>query len=142
MLDEVLRTVAELYDEHRQAAFPRLIVDDANGVEMVSLDSNVSGCVHTWLRNGGRIDDFRWDVLSECEQQLNHAILALGGDEASYYLRLLEMTVLILKVPRTSHRDGASPESIASHQPSGNWSLSSSRRRVIESCKVSTPRDR
>jgi hypothetical protein len=98
VVDEVLRAVTELYEEHRQTAFPRrLIVDDANGVEMVSLASRALGCIHTWLRNGGRIDDRRWDTLSECKQQLNHAIPALDGDEASYYQRLLDMTVLILE---------------------------------------------
>ncbi|MET7393853.1 hypothetical protein ABZS66_10205 [Dactylosporangium sp. NPDC005572] len=100
MLDELLRTVAGLYEEHRQAAFPRrLVVADANGVEMVSLCSNVSGCVSTWLGNGGRIDDWRWDVLADCEQKLNRAIPALDGYEASYYQRLLDMAVLILENP-------------------------------------------
>lgn len=100
MLDQLLRTAAELYEEHRQAAFPRrLIVADANGVEMVSLDSNVSGCVSTWLGNGGRIDDLRWNLLADCEQKLNRAIPALDGYEASYYRRLLDMTVLILRSP-------------------------------------------
>ncbi|MCW3819282.1 hypothetical protein ONA91_33055 [Micromonospora sp. DR5-3] len=100
MLDELFRTVAELYEEHRQAAFPRrLVVTDVNGVEMVSLDSNVSGCVSTWLKNGGRIDDRRWGVLADCEQKLNRAIPALDGYEASYYQRLLDMTVLTLENP-------------------------------------------
>jgi hypothetical protein len=66
---------------------------------MVSLCSNVSGCVSVWLRNGGRVDDRRWDVLADCEQKLNRAIPALDGEEASYYQRLLEMTVLILENP-------------------------------------------
>lgn len=93
-----MRTVAELYEEHRRAALPRrLIVDDANGVEMVSLDSRVSGCVHTWLKHGGRIHDRGRDTLAECEQLLHRAISALDGDEASYYRRLLTMTVLILE---------------------------------------------
>lgn len=93
MPDRPLRRVAELYEEHREAVFPgRLIVDEANGIEMVSIDSRVSGCVHTWLKNRGRIDDGRWDTLAACEQLLIRAIPALDGDEASYYQRLLAMT--------------------------------------------------
>jgi hypothetical protein len=98
--DELLRTVAELYEEHKQATFPRrLVVDDANGIEMVSLDSRISGCVSSWLSHGGRIDDRRRVVLTECEQLLNRAIPALDGHEVSYYRRLLDMTVLILENP-------------------------------------------
>jgi hypothetical protein len=98
-----LRTVTELFEEHRQAVFPaRLTSADANGVEMVGLDSTVSGCVSTWLRNQGRIDDSRWDVLADCEQKLQRAIPALDGYERSYYQRLLDMTLLILEHPRAS----------------------------------------
>ncbi|GAA1843627.1 hypothetical protein [Asanoa iriomotensis] len=100
MPDDLLRTVGALYEEHQQAAFPRrLYVVEPDGVEMVSLDSKVSGCVSTWLGNGGRIDDWWWDVLADCEQKLNRAIPALDGYEASYYQRLLDMTVLILENP-------------------------------------------
>jgi hypothetical protein len=96
--DELVRTVARLYDQHRPARFPRrLVVDDANGVEMVSLDSSVSGCVHTWLHNSGFIDDRSWDALADGEQRLRRAIQALDADEATYYQRLLDMTVLILE---------------------------------------------
>jgi hypothetical protein len=92
--------MAGLYDQHRQTSFPhRLVADDANGVEMVSLDSSVSGCAHTWLNNSGLIDDPSWDALADGEQRLRHAIPALDADEASYFQRLLDMTVLILKSP-------------------------------------------
>ena len=101
--DGLLRAVAGLYEKHRQTAFPRrLVVDDVNGVEMVSLDSTVSGCVHTWLKDRGHIHDRGWDTLAECEQVLNRAIPALDGDEASYYRRLLDMTVLILTSPEAA----------------------------------------
>ncbi|MEV4280929.1 hypothetical protein [Actinoplanes xinjiangensis] len=100
MAEELGRAVAELYEEHRRAAFPpRLKVDDANGVEMVSLDSRVVGCVGTWLENRGAVDNRRWDTLAECEQLLDRAIPALNEAEAVYYRRLLTMTVLILETP-------------------------------------------
>jgi hypothetical protein len=96
--EELVRAVAELYEEHRRAAFPpRLKIDDANGVEMVGLDCRVAGCVGTWLENRGRVDNRRWDTLAECELLLNRAIPALNEAEAFYYRRLLTMTVLILE---------------------------------------------
>jgi hypothetical protein len=100
VLDERLRSVAALYEEHRQAAFPRrLVVDDVNGVEMVMLDSRPSGCISTWLQNGGRVDGRVRDTLAECEQLLLRVLPALDGDERAYYNRLLEMTLLILENP-------------------------------------------
>ncbi|SDT04551.1 hypothetical protein [Actinoplanes derwentensis] len=99
-----MRTVADLFDEHRRAAFPsRLKYDDVNGVEMVGVDVNVSGCVGTWLENGGRLDDRRWNTLAECEQRLIRVIPALGGEDALYCRRLLAMTVLILENPDDAH---------------------------------------
>jgi hypothetical protein len=96
--DKSLRTVAELYDQHRRAAFPsRLTAADANGVEMAGLDATVSGCVSAWLRSQRRIDDSRWDLLADCEQKLKRAIPALDGDERSHCQRLLDMTLLILE---------------------------------------------
>lgn len=105
MAEELVRAVAKLYEEHRRAVFPpRLKVDDANGVEMVSLDVRVAGCVDTWLKNRGHVDNWRWDTLAECDQLLNRAIPALNEAEAFYYRRLLTMTVLILE-----NADGTQP---------------------------------
>ena len=55
------------------------------------LDSNVSGCVNTWLSNGGRIDDWRWDVLADCEQKLNRAIPANNVKVGEVHVSLIVM---------------------------------------------------
>jgi hypothetical protein len=95
--------VASLHEKHRRTAFPRRLTgEEINGMEMVSLSSTVAGCVDTWLARGSRIDDWRWDVLADCEQRLNRAIPALDGEEAAYYQCLLDMTVLILENPDDS----------------------------------------
>lgn len=95
-----MAAVTELWEEHMQAAFPgRLRGADMAGVEMVMLDAGVAGCVSTWLRNGGNIDDQRWDYLATCEQQLIRVIPELNGHEVAYYQRLLDMTILVLDWP-------------------------------------------
>lgn len=92
-----LTAVAELWKAHREAAFPgRLRGTDVAGVEMVMLDSDVVGCVSTWLDNGGAVEDRWWDVLATCERQLERVVPELSGYEASYYRRLLDMTALVL----------------------------------------------
>lgn len=98
-----LAAVAELWEAHMQAPFPgRLRSADVAGVCMVLLDSNVAGCVSTWLHRGGNIDDERWDILAACEQELLRVIPELDDDEAVYYQRLLDMAVLVLEVPDAS----------------------------------------
>ena len=93
-----LVAVAELWRAHAQAPFPgRLRGADVSGVCMVLVDANVAGCVNTWLLHRGGIDDRRWNVLAACEQELLRVIPELDGDEASYYQRLLDMTVLVLE---------------------------------------------
>ncbi|GAA3455649.1 hypothetical protein [Dactylosporangium matsuzakiense] len=69
------------------------------GVEMVVLDADVAGCVSTWLRNGGNLDDQRRGYLAVCEQQLIRSMPELDGYEAAYYQRLLDMTILVLGSP-------------------------------------------
>lgn len=98
-----LAAVAELWEAHTQAPFPgRLRSVDVAGVSMVLLDSNVAGCVSTWLHRDGNIDDGRWDILAACEQELRRVIPELDDDEAAYYQRLLDMAVLVLKAPDDS----------------------------------------
>ncbi|MFG1658395.1 hypothetical protein ACGFIY_17905 [Micromonospora chersina] len=72
------------------------------GVSMVLLDSSVAGCVSTWQHRGGNIDHGRWDILAACEQELLRVIAELDDDEAAYYQRLLDMTVLVLEAPEDS----------------------------------------
>lgn len=97
-MDERFDAVAVIYEEWRQSAFPDWVIvdDDPNGVEVVGLYARVSGCIHTWLRNGGHAEDRVLVTLAVCEQELKRAIPALDGYEAAYYRRLLDMTAQIL----------------------------------------------
>lgn len=93
-----MTAVAELWQQHRSALFPgRLRSIDIAGIEMVTLDSDVAGCVSVWLENGGTIDDRRWDVLASCERRLELVVPELAGYEAVYCRRLLDLTMLILQ---------------------------------------------
>src|SRR6516165_9742459 len=92
--------VAQLWQGHREASFPaRLRGADVVGVDMVLVDAFTAGCISTWLDQDGRIDDRRWDVLADCEQQLLRVIAKLDDDATAYYQRLLDMTALVLEAP-------------------------------------------
>ena len=98
--DDRIKAVAELLAAHKVARFSaRLTSVDIAGVEMVMLDADAVGCISTWLHNGGDLDDWWWDVLAAREQDLARVIPQLTGYEASFYQRLLDMTVLVLGPP-------------------------------------------
>lgn len=97
---ERVGAVAVLWEAHLGGAFPgRLRGADVAGVDMVLLDTDVAGCVGTWLHDGGAIDDGRRDILLGCERELQRVGRELSGYEAAYYGRLLAMTALILGTP-------------------------------------------
>lgn len=48
LTDERIASVERLWTAHGDAPFPRrLLYDDVVGIEMVMLDADVSGCIHT-----------------------------------------------------------------------------------------------
>jgi hypothetical protein len=98
--DQRIAAVAQLWSAHREMPFPgRLRSVDVAGVEMVTLDADVAGCVSVWLSNGGGIDRRRWDILAARTRQLELVVLQLTEQEATYCRRLLDMAVLVLEAP-------------------------------------------
>ena len=97
MDDDRMATVARLWQAHCGAPFPdRLKSADVVGIEMVTLDADVSGCVSAWLKGGGSIDPRRWGILASRERELQRVVPALSGHEAAYCRRLLSLTELVL----------------------------------------------
>jgi hypothetical protein len=60
--------VARLWQEHWDADFPSGLrgAEPVEGIDMVLLDLNIAGCVHTWLDNGGSLDAKRHRILRNC----------------------------------------------------------------------------
>jgi hypothetical protein len=89
--------VENLWQTHRVAPFPtRLTSVDIAGIEMVTLDADVAGCVSTRLATGGPLDDHRWHLLATRERHLEQVLSELTGEEALYFQRVYDMTVLLL----------------------------------------------
>ncbi|WP_370949671.1 hypothetical protein AB5J62_19475 [Amycolatopsis sp. cg5] len=96
-LTDRLAAVTTLFDAHLKAPFPgRWRGADVAGFDMVMLDAGPAGCVSVWLERQGLLDDWRWNVLAECEQRLVRVIPELDAYGREYYQRLLDMTVLVL----------------------------------------------
>jgi hypothetical protein len=91
-----MTAVEELWRRHAKEAFPaRLTSVDVLGIEMVTLDADIAGCVNTWLHNGGTLDDRRWNVLTARKRKLSRVLPELTGEEATYFRRLDEMVNLL-----------------------------------------------
>lgn len=58
---------------------------------MVLLDAYTSGCVSTWLGNGGRLDLERSRILATCVEDLDTVIAVFTDAEESYYLQQLRI---------------------------------------------------
>lgn len=93
---EQVQNAARLWREHIHAPFP----DGLRGAEfgstdMVLLDADTAGCVHTWLSNGGALDPERTRVLQHCIEDLDRVILQITEPAgAHYYERLRQLALL------------------------------------------------
>lgn len=101
-LTDRLAAVTTLFAAHAKAPFPsQWRGADVAGFDMVMLDADPAGCVSVWLERQGFLDDWRWNVLAECEQRLIRIIPELDAYGREYYQRLLDMTALILEADRS-----------------------------------------
>lgn len=103
--------VTLLWEEHRSAPFPPgLAGADRAGFDLVLVDSDITGCVHTWLSNAGTLDEWRYRVLHRRGDQLGEILTVLGdGDCPAYWDRLFRMAELVASTdPRP--RDAYPPE--------------------------------
>ncbi|MFI6166304.1 hypothetical protein ACIBCN_05905 [Nocardia sp. NPDC051052] len=97
-LTDRLAAVTTLFEAHNKAPFPsRWRGADVAGFDMVMLDADPAGCVSVWLKQQGLLDDWRWNLLAECEQRLIRVIPELDAYGREYYQRLLDLTVLMLE---------------------------------------------
>ncbi|MCG3754302.1 hypothetical protein [Amycolatopsis sp. Poz14] len=89
-LTKRLAVVTKLFEAHIKTPFPA-------GFDLAMLDADLAGCVSTWLVQQGHLDDRRWNILAECEQDLIRAIPESAADSRVYCQRLLDMAVLVLE---------------------------------------------
>ncbi|GLY51930.1 hypothetical protein Lesp01_55860 [Lentzea sp. NBRC 102530] len=94
-----------MYALHRKLKFPHgLRGADIDGVCMVTVDADASGCTQNWLVNRGVLNDDIFGTAARCLDDL-HRVVPLFADPASphhrpyaahYYGRLREMVRLIV----------------------------------------------
>ncbi|MFJ7779749.1 hypothetical protein [Streptomyces yangpuensis] len=107
---DLIASVSLLCEEHDSAPFPPgLTGAERAGFDLVMPDSDISGCVHTWLHNGGHLDEWRYQMLHWRMSQLNVILTVLGDDDCpAYWERLFRMGQLVASTDPTP-RDPAAP---------------------------------
>ena len=90
--------VSRLWRKHSHAEFPeRLRGAELAGVDLVTLDSDVAGCVKSCLASKGSLDEAQKQVLVRRLDDLDAVLPLLGRrTESLYYGRLRELSTLIL----------------------------------------------
>ena len=79
---ERIERIAYRYERSRQRRFPRGWAGrDVADVCLVTAKSAVDACVSTWLKNGGELDDKRWDQLSIALEWLDRVVPALAAEK-------------------------------------------------------------
>jgi len=88
--------ILKLWKQHSTASFPKGD-KEIDGINLSLLDTEIAGCVHMFVHNGGKLDYQRVLTLRNHLIDLNTIILFLDKDELNYFNRLREMANLILQ---------------------------------------------
>lgn len=94
---EELQNIFRIWVKLRQKLFPSNCSSmDVRGVDLVTLDSDVAGCVSTFLTEG-QLEPKSMDALYYCNDCLDTVILELQGYECWYYRQLKALTSAIIE---------------------------------------------
>ena len=69
---------------------------DIRGIDLVTLDSDVAGCVSTFLTRG-HLEPGSMDTLYYCNDCLDTVVLELQGYEGWYYRQLQALTSAVIE---------------------------------------------
>ena len=90
--------IVELWDVHMIGKFPRGYGGETiEGIDLVLLDSDVAGCVTTFIKNDGQLDLWRTAILGLCYRDLNVVTCHLSGEAKEHFSRLETLSNLVLK---------------------------------------------
>jgi len=93
-----LSKIRTLWNNHVDTPFPpRLRGEEIQDIDLVLLDSEVAGCVASYLSSSWKKNDTRKQVLEACQRELHEVLEVLEEEEHDYYNNLLKLTTAILE---------------------------------------------
>ncbi|GEM_PF-797856 len=89
--------INELWSGHLGETFPEgLTGKDINGIDLVSLDSDIAGCVVTFI-DDGNLNLYQTAALGLCFQNVSFVMSILNKEGRKYFGRLERLSELVLK---------------------------------------------
>jgi len=96
-LEDITEQIKELWNEHVSVKFPEdFSGKDVNGIDFVLLDSNIAGCVSTFI-DEGNLNLYQTAILGLCYQSASFVIPILNEEGTEYFWRLERLSELVLK---------------------------------------------
>jgi hypothetical protein len=90
--------IPELWNIHLASKFPRGYGGETiEGIDLVLLDSDIAGCVSTFITNNGQLDLFRTAILGRCYRDSTIVTSHLAGEAKERFSRLETLSNLVLK---------------------------------------------
>ena len=94
---EELQSIFRIWVRLKQKLFPSNYGGiDIRGILLDTLDSDVAGCISTFLRRG-QLEPFQKEALYYCDDCLDVVILELQGYEGWYFRQLKALTSAIIE---------------------------------------------
>ncbi|MDT7605267.1 MAG: hypothetical protein QOF61_3264 [Acidobacteriota bacterium] len=96
--------IEELWQEHRAAPFPKgFRGKDVNSIDFVVLDSQIAGCVDTFVQRG-ELNVYQVAMLGLAYRNITYVLPILNDEGAEHFWRLERLAELVLKqVARKNH---------------------------------------
>jgi hypothetical protein len=96
-LEFLTKEINELWNEHLEAKFPEdFSGKDVNGSDLGLLDSNIAGCVSTFVENGN-LNLYQTATLGLCYQRASFVLPILNQEGTEYFWRLERLSEMVLK---------------------------------------------
>jgi hypothetical protein len=96
-LKSLTKEINKLWKEHFQAKFPEdFYGQEINGVDFVTLDSSIAGCISTFAEDGN-LNLYQTAVLGLCYREVSFILPILNEPDAEYFRRLERLAELVLK---------------------------------------------
>ena len=73
---------------------------EIESIDLTLLDSDVAGCILTFLQNDGELDLWCTAILGLCYRDLAIALRKLDGEAQDYFQRLETLSKLVLEAVR------------------------------------------
>ncbi len=97
MTNAARRDIEVLWKEHLELPFPSgLAGESINGVDVVSLDGDIAGCVEAYI-SMQRPNLFQVAILGMCYRDVSVALPHIAAPDRDYFRRLEKLSELVLK---------------------------------------------